>query len=82
MARLLTDEKPARPAGDSLAPVNAAISRLASIVEQMASRPPAQEVIPRVELPAPEPRPIRLEGEIKRDKAGRMTSIIITPVYW
>ena len=84
MARLITaDDKPVRPASDPLASANAAVARLAHLVEQVASRPaPKPAELPPIEFPPSEPRPIRLEADVERDSKGRMTRVVVTPIYY
>ena len=83
MARLITEEKPVRPATDPLASANAAIARLAHVVEQVAARPaPLPPESSPIEFPPAEPRPIRLEADVERDSKGRMLRVIVTPIYY
>lgn len=80
MAKLVERDAPPRPtAPDPLRATDAAIAKLTQVVEELAARP--APVAPSVSFPDPEPRPIRLEGDVERDAKGKMTRIIITPIY-
>ena len=67
------------PAEDTLKSANAAIERLALIVTHVAKLPPPQINIPPA--PAPVARPKRLEAEIERDENGKMSRVVLTPIY-
>lgn len=80
MAELVKRDAPRAPsAPDPLRATDAAIAKLTRVVEDLVARPGT--TAPPVSFPEPEPRPIRLEGDVERDAKGKMTRIIITPIY-
>ena len=80
MAELVKRDAPRAPsAPDPLRATDAAIAKLTQVVEDLVARPIT--TAPPVSFPDPEPRPIRLEGDVERDAKGKMTRIIITPIY-
>ena len=88
MARIVSPEelKPKAPTppppADPLRTANDSIERLAKIVMHVAQLPPPQINIPPAPAPvAPQARPKRIEASIKRDSAGKMESVILTPIY-
>ena len=81
MAELVKRDAPRAPsAPDPLRATDTAIAKLTRVVEDLVARP-ATAPAPAVSFPDPEPRPIRLEGDVERDAKGKMTRIIITPIY-
>lgn len=80
MAKLVERDASPRPsAPDPLRATDDAIAKLTQVVEGLVARPGT--TAPPVSFPDPEPRPIRLEGDVERDAKGKMTRIIITPIY-
>lgn len=82
MGQPVAKEKPAAPpvAIDPLKRADAAIERLAHIVTAALQITPEPVKINTPPAPAM-PRPVRFDAEVKRDDEGRMSRVIITPVY-
>lgn len=79
-------EPPRRPApapqpvqSDPMRGTIEAIDRLVKVVESQQAK--VEPVAPALSQFPVDARPVRLEADVVRDKAGKMQRVIITPVY-
>lgn len=81
MARLVSEGAPA--AEDPMRGVHRAIDKLVQVISQQQAHPVAPPPpAPTIEFPPAEPKPIRLEAEVVRDKTGKMVKVVVTPIYY